>query len=93
MAGIKRFEDFEIWKAARELTKQVCQLSETGRLGKDFGVKDQMRRASVSIMSNIDVNCLDKDQFQEMHNMISKCTRQISVFMKYLQGSKIRSRI
>ena len=109
------------------MTKQVYQFSESGRFGKDFGLKDQMRRASVSIMSNIaegfesktnamfleylgrakasagelrsqlyvgsDVNYLDKDQFLQLHDLISKCTRQISAFMKYLQSSKIRSRI
>ncbi|MFO7936199.1 MAG: four helix bundle protein [Kiritimatiellia bacterium] len=53
MATIKRFEDIEAWQKARELTRQVYVLSKTGDFAHDFGLKDQIRRASVSIMSNI----------------------------------------
>jgi four helix bundle protein len=53
MAKIERFEDIEAWKRARELTKQVYKISSSGTFGKDFGLKEQIRRASVSIMLNI----------------------------------------
>lgn len=51
--GIKRFEDIEAWQKARELTWAVCDCSKTGLFAKDFGLRDQIRRAAVSIMSNI----------------------------------------
>jgi four helix bundle protein len=53
MATFKTFEEIEAWKKARELTKRVYAVSGVGRFAKDFGLKDQIRRASVSIMSNI----------------------------------------
>jgi four helix bundle protein len=53
MATIKQFEDIEGWQQARELTKGVYSCSKSGAFWKDFGLRDQIRRASVSIMSNI----------------------------------------
>jgi len=53
MAKIKKFEDIESWKRARKLANQIYRVSSTGKFDRDFGPKDQMRRASVSILSNI----------------------------------------
>ena len=53
MATFKKFEEIECWKKARELTRLIYELSGKGNFAKDFGLKDQIRRASVSIMSNI----------------------------------------
>ncbi|MBI5933350.1 MAG: four helix bundle protein [Chloroflexi bacterium] len=53
MAGITRFEEIEGWKTARELTSLIYRTTEQGAFAKDFGLKDQIRRASVSVMSNI----------------------------------------
>jgi four helix bundle protein len=53
MAAIKRFEDIEAWKKARELTRDVYRHSKVGPFSKDFGLRDQMRRSAVSVMSNI----------------------------------------
>lgn len=53
MATFKKFEEIEAWKKARELTKRIYALSRSGAFSKDFGLRDQIRRASVSTMSNI----------------------------------------
>lgn len=50
---IERFEDIESWKAGRELTKAVYKLTSKASFSKDFGLKDQIQRASVSITANI----------------------------------------
>ncbi len=50
---IKRFEDIDSWKAGRELTKIIYDLTSKGSFNKDFGLKDQIQRASVSIIANI----------------------------------------
>ena len=50
MATIKNFEDLEIWKKSRNVTKLVYQ---DFRSSRDFGYRDQIQRASVSIMNNI----------------------------------------
>ncbi len=53
MATIKRFEDIDAWQKTRELTKVIYALSNDGQFSRDFGLRDQIRRAAVSIMSNI----------------------------------------
>jgi len=50
---IKSFEDLLIWKKGIELSKAIYTLTNSGELLKDFGLRDQMRRAAVSIPSNI----------------------------------------
>lgn len=47
------FEQLRVWQGARELTKLIYDLSSEGPFARDFGLRDQMRRAAVSIMSNI----------------------------------------
>ena len=53
MATIVRFEDIDAWKTARVLTNLIYECSKLGEFSKDYGLRDQIRRASVSIMSNI----------------------------------------
>ena len=50
---IKKFEDIESWKRARELTKSIYKISSTNGFEKDRALKEQIRGASISIMSNI----------------------------------------
>ncbi|HEY7553546.1 MAG TPA: four helix bundle protein [Candidatus Binatia bacterium] len=50
---VENFEDLEIWKDARALTRAIYQLTRDPKFSKDFGLRDQIRRAAVSIMSNI----------------------------------------
>ncbi|MHB9036468.1 MAG: four helix bundle protein [Armatimonadota bacterium] len=53
MATIERFEDIQAWQEARALTRLIYRLSASGNWARDFGLRDQIRRASVSVMSNI----------------------------------------
>ncbi len=53
MATIKRFEDIEAWQEARELVRELYRITSAGPFARDFGLKDQVRRAGVSIMSGI----------------------------------------
>jgi four helix bundle protein len=50
---VKNFEDLEIWRDARALTRGIYQLTRDSKFSKDFALRDQIRRAAVSIMSNI----------------------------------------
>lgn len=47
------FEDLEVWKSARVLTNKIYEITRDNVFSKDYGLRDQIRRASVSIMSNI----------------------------------------
>ncbi len=65
MALIKRFEDIVAWQEARKLTKQAYQLSAMGSFARDFELRDQIRRAAVSAMTNIaeGFDCESKREF------------------------------
>ncbi|MGD0264935.1 MAG: four helix bundle protein [Candidatus Methylomirabilota bacterium] len=53
MAGIEKFEDIEAWKEARELTGEVYRATKAKAFDRDIGLREQLRRASVSVMANI----------------------------------------
>lgn len=53
MATFKTFEEIQCWQKARELTRRIYNISGTAEFSRDFGLKNQIRRASVSIRSNI----------------------------------------
>jgi four helix bundle protein len=50
---IESFEDLRVWQKGIELVKEIYLLSKEGELSKDFSLRDQLRRASVSISTNI----------------------------------------
>jgi four helix bundle protein len=49
----KSFEELEVWQTARHLMNRVYLVTSNGMFKKDFGLRDQMRRAAVSVLSNI----------------------------------------
>jgi four helix bundle protein len=53
MPLIKRFEDILAWQEARLLTRQIYRLSAVDPFARDFALRDQIRRAAVSAMTNI----------------------------------------
>lgn len=53
MATIKQVEEIQAWQKARVLCKRVYSITNEGRFAKDFGLRDQIRRAAISVMSNI----------------------------------------
>jgi len=53
MATFRTFEEIQCWRKALELTARIYEISKREPFSRDFGLKDQIRRASVSIMSNI----------------------------------------
>jgi len=61
---IQRYEDLKIWKMGIELAKDVYALTNQGAFLKDFGLRDQIRRAIVSVSSNI-VEGFERDTQKE----------------------------
>jgi four helix bundle protein len=51
--AIQRFEEMKVWQDSRALTKNIYSLTKNKYFIKDFGLRDQIQRATVSIMSNI----------------------------------------
>jgi four helix bundle protein len=50
---IKKFEDLPIWKLALKITKEIYELTNKKEFSKDFSLRDQIRRAIISVSSNI----------------------------------------
>ena len=50
---VRRFEDLEVWQLARDLSVEIYRATQEGQFYKDFGLRDQIRHAAVSVMSNI----------------------------------------
>ena len=53
MAKIERFEDLEIWKIGKQIALAAYRISDLEPMKSDFGLKDQFRRAAMSISDNV----------------------------------------
>ena len=53
MAMIQRFEDIQAWQESRKLVKMIYSLTTKELFSEDYGMRDQIQRASVSTMANI----------------------------------------
>lgn len=69
MATIERFEDIKAWQEARELVSAVYRVSGRGKFEKDFGLRDQIQRASVSVMANI-AEGFERSSDREFHRFL-----------------------
>jgi four helix bundle protein len=96
---IKNFEDLEIWKESRRLTREIYGLSKTEKFSKDFGLRDQIRRAAISIMSNI-AEGFERGGNQEFVQFLyiakSSCGEArsqlyVALDQKYLEQNKVAS--
>lgn len=98
--AVKYFEDLEIWKSARELTNRIYKITSDGKFLKDYGLRDQIRRAAVSAMSNI-AEGYERGGNQELIQFLSiakgscgevRCQLYVAVDQNYLakeEGAKI----
>jgi four helix bundle protein len=53
MSKIERFEDLEVWQLAKSVANQIYDVTSFGKFSQDYVLRDQIRRAAVSIFSNI----------------------------------------
>lgn len=81
MPKIDSFEELDIWKLSVELSKSIYKITERKEI--DYGLKDQVRRASVSVSSNI------AEGFEYNNN------KEFLRFLKYSKGSagEVRSQV
>ena len=75
MGKINRFEDIQGWQKARKLVAAVYEISNDSLFAKDFGLRDQIRRAAVSVMLNI------------AEGFARKTNREFSQFLVIFHGS------
>jgi four helix bundle protein len=68
--GNKGFKELRVWQKAKDLAVLIYKISEDGKLNRDFGLRDQIRRSAVSIPSNIaegDERDTDKESVRFFH--------------------------
>lgn len=53
MAAFKQYEEIEAWREGRKLVQNVYAMTRGGVFSRDFGLRDQIQRAAVSVCSNI----------------------------------------
>ncbi|WP_316806331.1 four helix bundle protein [Pedobacter agri] len=53
MAKIEKFEDLEIWQLAKQVGVEAYRISDSEPMKSDFGLKDQFRRAAMSMSDNV----------------------------------------
>lgn len=51
--GYQTFKDLKIWQGSKELTVKIYNLTNIGKFSKDYALREQIRKASISIPSNI----------------------------------------
>lgn len=79
MPLITRFEEVQAWQEARLLTRDIYTLTQTGAFAKDFGLKDQIQRAAVSVMTNIaeGFDCGSKAEFARFLGIARRSTVEV----------------
>lgn len=79
MAMITKFEDIVAWQEARKLTKQIYLLTRREPFAHDFGLRDQVQRASVSSMSNVaeGFDCDSKVEFGRFLGIARRSTVEV----------------
>ena len=75
MPTIERFEDIKAWQKSRKLVKTIYRLTAKTKFNRDFGLREQIRRAAISIMSNI------AEGFER------ESQKDCVVFLNYARGS------
>ena len=67
---VERFEELIAWQKARVLTAEIYKATADGDFGRDFGLKNQIQRAAVSVMSNL-AEGFERGRPAEFHQFLS----------------------
>src|SRR3954471_10650169 len=67
---VEKFEDLIAWQKARLLTAEIYKITGRDKFARDYGLKDQIRRAAVSIMSNL-AEGFERGRASEFHQFLS----------------------
>ena len=70
MGTVQTFEDLETWQKARVLNREIYAISKRGSFFRDFALRDQIRKASISVMSNI-AEGFERNRPGEFHQFLS----------------------
>lgn len=70
MGVAQRFEDLIAWQKVRLLTRAVYRVTRTGAFAKDYGLKNQIQRASVSVIANV-AEGFERQSLGEFHQFLT----------------------
>jgi four helix bundle protein len=70
MGGVERFEELIGWQKARELTRSIYRVTRQSAFARDFGLAGQLKRAALSVMSNI-AEGFERGSHAEFHQFLS----------------------
>ena len=121
MTKVKSFEELNCWKESRVFNQSVYKITSNEYFNRDFDFRRQLRRASISVSSNIaegferntdkefiyflyvskgsagelrsqlylafDLKYINKNEFKELHEQITKVSKMLSGLIKYLENS------
>lgn len=96
---IEKFEDFIAWQKARKLTSNIYSVTGKGQFARDFGLRDQIRRAAVSSMSNL-AEGFERGRATEFHQFLpvakGSCAElrtqlYVALDVGYLSGSEFEA--
>lgn len=77
MAKVIKFEDLDVWKEGRELTRRIYKCSRNKQFSRDFSLRDQIRGAAISVTSNI-AEGFDAQSNSEFVRFLNYSRRSIS---------------
>jgi four helix bundle protein len=83
MATFKKFEEIKAWQKARELTSKIYHVTSSVRFSQDFGLRNQIQRASVSVMANI-AEGFGRHSDKEFANFLSIAHASVSEVQSHL---------
>lgn len=92
MAKIERFEDLDVWQRARQLAVNIYQTTSEGTFSKDYSLRDQINRASGSIMDNI-AEGFEREGKQEFLQFLSYSKSSAAEVRSQLYRAKDRKHI
>lgn len=96
MSTFKKFEEMEVWQKAIELTSEIYKVTSEGTFSRDYVMMNQIRRASISIPSNISEG-IERDGNKELLNFLYiakgscgelRCQLHIAVRLNYLKQER-----
>ena len=93
---VESFEDLLVWQKGMEIVKEVYLISKDGQLNRDFSLRDQLRRAALSIPANI-AEGFERAHRKEYLNFLNiakgsagevRCLLRVSLELGYLEQAK-----
>ena len=84
---VENFEDLDAWKKARKLANEIYSVTPNNKFAKDYGLRDQIQRASVSVMANI-AEGFDSNSDEDFIRFLKYALRSATEIQSHLYVAK-----